>query len=114
MSDTQKLLRIYIDDTGIRVMGLVGAAGVTLTLMQRDLAALAEHTGRAVDETTVEELEAWVAEMRAGGLAASTIARRVSAVRSYFRHLVLIGARAENPAASVGLPRRPRVKPVWA
>ena len=40
MSDTQKLLRIYIDDTGIRVMGLVGAAGVTLTLMQRDLAAL--------------------------------------------------------------------------
>jgi hypothetical protein len=40
MSDTQKLLRIYIDDTGIRVMGIVGAAGVTLALMQRDLAAL--------------------------------------------------------------------------
>ena len=41
MSDTQKLLRIYIDDTGIRVMGIIAAAGITLTLMQRDLAALA-------------------------------------------------------------------------
>ena len=40
MSDTQKLLRIYIDDTGIRVMGIVAAAGITLTLMQRDLPAL--------------------------------------------------------------------------
>jgi integrase/recombinase XerD len=49
--------------------------------------------------------------MRADGLAASTIARRVSAVRAYFRHLVLIGTRAENPAASVQLPRRPRTLP---
>ena len=48
----------------------------------------------------VEELEAWIAGMRADGLASSTIARRVSAVRTYFRHLVLIGARTENPAAS--------------
>jgi hypothetical protein len=40
MSDTQKLIRIYTDDTGIRVMALIGAGGVTLALMQRDLAAL--------------------------------------------------------------------------
>ena len=40
MSDIQKLLRIYTGDAGIRVMGVIGAGGVTLTLMQRDLAAL--------------------------------------------------------------------------
>ena len=60
---------------------------------------------------TPEELESWVASMRAEGLAASTIARRVSAIRAYFRHLVLIGMRDENPAASLQLPRRGRTLP---
>ena len=83
----------------------------TVDAYKRDLAALSGHTGRTVGETSSEELETWVAGMRAEGLAPSTIARRVSAVRSYFRHLVLIGARAENPAASVQLPRRPRTLP---
>jgi hypothetical protein len=40
MHDIQKLLRIYTDDTGIRVMAVIGAGGITLALMQRDLAAL--------------------------------------------------------------------------
>jgi len=83
----------------------------TVDAYKRDLAALHAQTGRPVGDATAGDLEAWVATMRAQGLAASTIARRVSAVRSYFRHLVLIGARAENPAASVQLPRRPRTLP---
>ena len=83
----------------------------TVDAYKRDLAALHAHTGRPVADSGADELESWVAGMRAEGLAASTIARRVSAVRSYFRHLVLIGARAENPAASVQLPRRPRTLP---
>ena len=78
---------------------------------RRDLQALAAFCGHAVAEADVGDLERWVAEMRAGGLAPSTIARRVSAVRAYFRHLVLIGSIAENPAASLQLPRRPRRLP---
>ena len=38
-----------------------------------------------------------------GGPRPATVARR-SAVRTYFRHLVLIGMRDENPAASLKLP----------
>ncbi len=83
----------------------------TVDAYKRDLAALRAFHGSAIADTTVEDLERWVASMRADGLAGSTIARRVSAVRSYFRHLVLIGARAENPAASVQLPRRGRTLP---
>jgi len=49
--------------------------------------------------------------MRADGLAASTIARRVAAIRSFFRHQVLVGARKENPAAELELPRRRRALP---
>jgi integrase/recombinase XerD len=83
----------------------------TVDAYRRDLAAFGAFREGAVGDATVEQLEAWVASMRADGLAASTIARRVSAVRAYFRHLVLIGSRIENPAASVQLPRRPRTLP---
>ncbi len=83
----------------------------TVDAYRRDLRALAAFTDGEVADATSHQLETWVAAMRAEGLASSTIARRVSAVRSYFRHLVLIGARAENPAASVQLPRRTRTLP---
>src|SRR4029078_3849857 len=55
--------------------------------------------------------ERYVSELRAEGLAATTIARRVAAIRSFFRHEVLIGKREDNPAADVGLPRRARKLP---
>jgi len=64
-----------------------------------------------VGDASVEELERWLAAMRADGLAPSTVARRVSAVRSYFRHLILIGTRGDNPAAGLQLPRRGRRLP---
>jgi site-specific recombinase XerD len=83
----------------------------TVDAYRRDLAALASFRGGPAGDTTLEELERWVAEMRAEGLAATTVARRVSAVRTYFRHLVLIGARADNPAAELPLPKRGRTLP---
>jgi integrase/recombinase XerD len=78
----------------------------TLDAYRRDLASLAAFRGGPVGEATLDELERWLAAMRAAGLAPATLSRRVSAVRSYFRHLVLIGIREDNPAAAIQLPRR--------
>jgi integrase/recombinase XerD len=78
----------------------------TVDAYKRDLAALALSRGGRVADASVEDLERWIADMRAAGLASSTIARRASAARSYFRHLGMIGARDDNPAAAVALPRR--------
>jgi site-specific recombinase XerD len=83
----------------------------TVDAYRRDLASLAESRGGPVGAATVEELEAWLAAMRADGLAASTIARRIAAVRAYFRHELLLGARSDNPAAGLKSPRRPRTLP---
>jgi integrase/recombinase XerD len=83
----------------------------TVDAYRRDLAALAAFRAGPAGDATLEDLERWVAEMRAAGLSASTIARRVSAVRAYFRHLVLLGARSENPAAALPLPKRARKLP---
>ncbi|MDQ3672117.1 MAG: tyrosine recombinase [Actinomycetota bacterium] len=83
----------------------------TLDAYRRDLASLATFRAGIVGDATVDDLERWLAAMRADGLAPSTLARRVSAVRSYFRHLTLIGAKTENPAAAIKLPRRSRTLP---
>jgi len=83
----------------------------TLDAYRRDLVSLAVFRGGSVGDSTVDDLEGWLAAMRAQGLAPATLARRVSAVRTYFRHLILIGTRAENPAAAIQLPRRGRRLP---
>jgi site-specific recombinase XerD len=83
----------------------------TVEAYRRDLAALTDFLGHKPSQATPEELERYVAELRARGLAATTIARRIAAVRSFFRHQILIGAQKENPAADIGLPRRARRLP---
>ena len=83
----------------------------TVDAYRRDLAALATFLDAPASTATTESLEAWVASMRAAGLAPSTIARRIAAVRSAFRHQVLLGRRADNPAAEVATPRRVRKLP---
>ena len=83
----------------------------TVDAYRRDLDSLATFRAGRVEGAAAEEIEHWLAQMRADGLAPSTLARRASAVRAYFRHQVLIGARDDNPAADVLLPRRARRLP---
>jgi site-specific recombinase XerD len=78
---------------------------------RRDLTAFAAFRDGPLAETTRDELQRWVAQMRADGLAATTIARRAAALRSFFRQLVLLERRSDNPAAELDLPRRPRTLP---
>jgi integrase/recombinase XerD len=83
----------------------------TIDAYGRDLAAFAEWLGKPIAGADQEAIERYLAELRARGLAASTIARRAAALRAFFRHQVLVGARPENPAAEVPLPRRGRRLP---
>jgi integrase/recombinase XerD len=84
----------------------------TVDAYRRDLADLARHLeDRSPTIATRADLEAWSAELRARGLAATSVARRLAAARTFFRHLVLLGVRPDNPAAEVELPRRRRRLP---
>ena len=83
----------------------------TVEAYRRDLAALSTWLDGPVGKVTTERLEQYVAELRAAGLAPATIARRVAAIRSFFRHQTLLGARNDNPAAELELPRRRRTLP---
>jgi len=83
----------------------------TVEAYRRDLAGVAAFLGGRVGDAGLEDLERYVASCRADGLAATTIARRIAALRSFYRHELLLGKRTDNPAAALALPRRVRALP---
>jgi integrase/recombinase XerD len=91
-----------------RFLALLAArrAPRTVDAYRRDLADLARSLGKPPAEATDEEVKAWLADLRGRGHAPSSVARRAAAARAFYRHLVLLGLRADNPAAEVELPRR--------
>jgi integrase/recombinase XerD len=83
----------------------------TVDAYRRDLDHLRSWLGRPIETVTTEEVERYLAQLRADALAPSTIARRIAALRSFFRHQQLLGSRKDNPAAELDLPRRRRTLP---
>jgi integrase/recombinase XerD len=83
----------------------------TVEAYRRDLAQLGAFLGKPVAKATLEELERYTAGLRADGLSGATIARRTAAARSFYRHQQLLGARDDNPAAAIKLPRRSKPLP---
>jgi integrase/recombinase XerD len=94
-------------------LALLGAtrAPRTVDAYRRDLTALSAYLGKPVARASLDDLERYTASLRADGLAATTIARRTAATRSFFRHQQVLAARHENPAAAVRVPRRPKPLP---
>jgi len=83
----------------------------TVEAYRRDLADLAAHLDGSPAIASAEQIEAWLADLRGRGQAPSSVARRAAAARSFYRHLVALGQRADNPAADIDLPRRRRRLP---
>src|SRR5436309_13681469 len=83
----------------------------TVDAYRRDLDDLAARLEKPLHSATTEDLERYLAELRAEGRSAATIARRTAAARAVYRHLVLVGRRADNPAAAAPPPRKARTLP---
>jgi integrase/recombinase XerD len=83
----------------------------TVEAYRRDLKALGSYLGKPIAGATLEELEQYTAQLRADGLSGATIARRTAAARSFYKHQQLLGARTDNPAAGIKLPRRAKPLP---
>jgi integrase/recombinase XerD len=98
-----------VSDTAVEsFLALLAAqrAPRTVDAYRRDLADLGAYLDRPPTSATTDEVREWLAELRARGLAPASIARKAAAARSFFRHLVLLGIRSENPALEIELPRR--------
>lgn len=90
----------------------------TVTAYRRDLSDFAgfldDHLGGGTwDWSSVDRpiLRSWLGSLEGRGLKRSTIARKLSAVRAFFRFLHRIGAVSHNPARTVRTPRKRRDLP---
>ena len=91
-----------------------GAAHNTLQAYSRDLADFSNFvTGRGIGlrEGGVEDIRAYLKQAAKEGRAASTMARRVSTLRSFFRFLCAEGVREDNPCEQIDAPKRMRPLP---
>ena len=103
-----------MSDQAVESFLIVGAARLaprTIEAYRDDLQHVTAFLGGSPADATHDRLQAYVAQMRADGRAATTIARRIAALRSFYRHQVLVGARTDNPAAELELPKRRRALP---
>jgi len=91
-----------------------GASGNTLDAYRRDLddyAAFLRGKKRDIDEASTEDIRAYLAKLSGRELAASSVARRLSAIRQMHRFLYAEGMRKDDPAAVLEGPRRGRPLP---
>ena len=91
-----------------------GASANTLDAYSRDLANFASFVhkrDRALELAATDDITNFIAMMVEEGLAASSRARRLSALKQFFRFLVAEGIRADDPAGIIGGPKREAALP---
>jgi integrase/recombinase XerD len=91
-----------------------GAGDNTLGAYSRDLAdfsAALRLRKTSLASASTDEIRAHLAELLGRGLAAASVARRLSAIRQFYRFLLAEGHRADDPAAIIEGPRRTRPLP---
>lgn len=91
-----------------------GAAENTLQAYRRDLddfLASAGKKGKTSTTATAADIASYLKQLGERGLASSSRARKLSAVRQFFRFLYAEGIRSDDPAASVESPRTARPLP---
>ncbi|MCE2509840.1 MAG: site-specific tyrosine recombinase XerD [Alphaproteobacteria bacterium] len=77
----------------------------------KDLARALAGRGRAIDEATSDDLRAYLHALEKAGLSPRTSARRLSALRQFYRFLYAEGARADDPSSVLDSPKSGRRLP---
>jgi len=91
-----------------------GASRNTLAAYRRDLLDFSDFLRtqrRALPETGPDDIVDYLERLRKRGLRPSSVARRISALRGFYRHLLREGDLARDPTEHVELPRRGRSLP---
>ncbi len=83
-----------------------GRAKNSLDAYARDLTDLAEFCPTSYMDITPDDLRAWLADLNKRGMATSTSARKLSAIRQFFLFLYRDGLRSDNPSSTLESPRQ--------
>ena len=91
-----------------------GAAAHTIEAYTRDLSeflAFLTAKGKTARTATPENLRAFLSGLARKGLAPTSRARKLSAIRQFFRFLLAEGLRKDDPCSAIDSPRLPRPLP---
>ena len=91
-----------------------GAGENTLDAYRNDLGDLSAHlraARRTIANATTDDLRDFIASLNERGFKASSLARRLSAVRQLYRFLYAEGKRTDDPAAVLEGPKRAHTLP---
>lgn len=91
-----------------------GASENTLLSYRRDLEDAAEFMaakGKGLDDAASADLRAYMDDIARRGFAAASQARRLSALRQFYRFLYSEGLRPDDPSGTVDSPRKDRALP---
>ncbi|OLP62106.1 site-specific tyrosine recombinase XerD [Xaviernesmea oryzae] len=91
-----------------------GASANTMAAYQRDLddaRAFFKGRGVAMTAATTDDIRAYLAHLTESGFKASSQARRLSALRQFFRFLYAEGLRGDDPTGIIDGPKRLRPLP---
>lgn len=91
-----------------------GAAAHTIEAYTRDLSeflAFLAAKGRHAGDATADHLRAFLAGLARKGLAPASRARKLSAIRQFFRFLLAEGLRADDPCSAIDSPKLGRPLP---
>ncbi len=89
-----------------------GAAALTLDAYRRDLADFDGYLkGGSIARAGADDIRGYMKRLDATGMAPRTAARRLSALRQFFKFLLVEGIRADDPTAVIDAPRQGRPLP---
>jgi integrase/recombinase XerD len=106
----QSLIDLFLD----MLAAERGAGPNTLAAYGRDLADFAAYLGakgRPLATATTDDVRGYLGQLGKRGLAATSVARRLSAIRQLYRFLYAEGRRADDPTAILEGPKRGRTVP---
>ncbi|MEA2980083.1 MAG: integrase/recombinase XerD [Alphaproteobacteria bacterium] len=109
-ASNETLIELFLD----MIAAERGASANTLDAYRRDLADFSADLNRAGSSVTAadsDELRAHLGRLSKRGLAAASVARRLSAIRQLYRFLYSEGHRSDDPAAVIAGPKRGRSLP---
>ncbi len=84
-----------------------GAAENTLSSYRRDLEDFSAFLGRALPSKAVQaDISSYMSDLTARGFAATSQARRLSALKQYFKFLYADGVREDDPTRTISSPKK--------
>jgi integrase/recombinase XerD len=91
-----------------------GAGENTLAAYRRDLTDFSDYlprTRRSLAGVTTDDIRSYLQSLSKRSFAATSVARRLSAIRQFYRFLYAEGHRGDDPAAIIEGPKRGRALP---